>query len=282
MPTTPKNDRKNAVTRFCLAMEQHRRTTAGRVRSAKEMLDTFFPRTAEGATDKLFVHIPQEIRGPVISGWGIRGQKSALRDDDDKVRRVVEDALASSDIDENAFEEGLTSEILIDWIPLPEWWTFWRTGRLTGVAIQTALQTARDLALFDDKWFLENVEGRGGKLKGTDTLCDTLSKDQIVSWLRNMHQSGDGTPSGVVGAIGWEVILAKTAQDALLFSLDAFAKKVGLAAPPKPAAVEGLDFPSDMEPPSYDSSVSAASTSAALSEARAQMQSSIDEEKPRR
>ena len=28
---------------------------------------------------------------------------------------------------------------------------------------------------------LNNVQGRGGKLKGTDVVCDTLSKDQIVA-----------------------------------------------------------------------------------------------------
>jgi len=232
MAAAPKNDRKSAVTQFCLAMETHRRTAEGRVRSAREMLDVFFPRGgAEGAVDRVFLHIPKEVRGPIIAAWGIRGVKSALRDDDERVRRVVEDALASGDIDENAFEGGLTPEVFIDWIPLKDWWAFWRSGKLTGVAIQKALAVARDLALFDDRWFLENVDGRGGKLKGTDTLCDTLSKDQIVSWIKATHFSGDATPAGLVLALGWDVVLSKTAQDALLFSLDSFARKVGLAPP---------------------------------------------------
>ena len=34
-------------------------------------------------------------------------------------------------------------------------------------------EVARDLLLFDDRWFLLNLDGRGGKLKGTDTLCAT-------------------------------------------------------------------------------------------------------------
>lgn len=222
------NDRKNAVTRFCLAMEEHRRTEAGRVRTAREMVDFFFPRAQGTAEDRIFRHIPPEVRGPIVSGWGVRGAKSAVRDDDEKIRHVVCDALAAGDIDEAMFEEGVAAQILIDWAPLPEWWTFWRTGKLTGVAIQKALAVARELALFDDRWFLQNVEGRGGKLKGTDTLCDTLSKDQIVAWLRKVHESGDGSPAGLVNALGWETILSKTSQEALLFALDALARKIGL------------------------------------------------------
>ncbi len=277
MAGPPKNDRKNAVTKFCLAMETHRRTAEGRVRSAKEMLEVFFPRGAEGAVDRIFVHIPREVRGPIVSGWGIRGAKAALRDDDDRVRHVVEDALASGDIDENAFESGLAPDVVIDWLPLKDWWAFWRSGKLTGVAIQKALATARELALFDDKWFLENIDGRAGRLKGTDTLCDTLSKDQIVGWVRALHQSGDGSPAGLVAALGWEVVLTKTAQDALLFSLDAFARKVGLAPPAAAAGAPDWEPPST---PSYDSLYSTTgTTAAALSEARAAMLSSIEEEK---
>jgi hypothetical protein len=209
-------------------MEEHRRTDAGRVRTAREMLDFFFPRATSGAEDKIFVHIPPVVRGPIIAGWGIRGAKSAVRDTDEKVRQVVNDALAAGDVDEASFEQGIDAQTLIDWIPLGTWWTFWRTGKLTGVAIQEALATARDLGLFDERWFLQNVEGRGGKLKGTDTISDTLSKDQLVAWVRKLHESGDGSPAGVVAALGWEVLLSRTSQEALLFALDAFAAKAGL------------------------------------------------------
>lgn len=226
--TKPRNDRSQAVTKFCLAMEDHRRTEAGRVRTAREMVAWFFPYDESSATDKLFHHMPNEVRGPVLSTWGIRGGKAALKDDDAKVKSVIHDALVAGDIDEGTFEEGVTSQILVDWVPLPEWWSFWRQGKLTGVAIQKALATARELELIDDRWFLANVQGRGGKLKGTDVVCDTLSKDQIVAWVRKLHESGDGSPSGLVAALGWETILAKTAQEALLFALDAFAKKAGL------------------------------------------------------
>jgi hypothetical protein len=225
----PRNDRNQAVTKFCLSMEDHRRTEAGRVRTAKEFVAHFFPYDEAKAKDQLFLHMPNDTRGPVLAKWGIRGAKAALKDDDEKVKFVVHDALVAGDIDEAIFEEGITPEILVDWIVLAEWWSFWRHGRLTGVAIQKALATARELGLIDDKWFLNNVQGRGGKLKGTDVLCDTLSKDQIVAWVRKLHETGDGSPAGIIAAIGWETVLAKTAQDALLFALDQFARKAGLA-----------------------------------------------------
>jgi hypothetical protein len=284
-----RNDRTNAVTKFCLAMEEHRRTDAGRVRTAKEMLDVFFPRTADGAQDKVFLHIPQDVRGPVISNWGIRGPRSANRDTDEKTKQVVADALAAGDIDEAMFEQGLDAQTLVDWIPLTEWWAFWRTGKLTGVAVQKALAVGRELQLFDDRWFLENVEGRGGKLKGTDTLCDTLSKDQIIGWIRNVHRTGDGSPAGLVSALGWETVLAKTSQEALLFSLDALAKKIGLvSADERPGVAVPDGIPADLEPPSIPSMSSGVAdqslwsstgtTAAALSEARAQMMSQLEEE----
>lgn len=223
-----RNDRGDAVTKFCLAMEQHRRTEGGRVRTPREMLDFFFPRTASGAEDRIFIHMPAAVRGPIISAWGIRGSKSAVRDTDEKCRTVVFDALASGDIDEASFEAGVDAQVLVDWAPLEEWWQFWRTGKLTSQAIQKALAVARELGLFDDAWFLHNVEGRGGKLKGTDTVCDALSKEQITAWIRKVHESGDGSPAGLVAALGWETVLAKTPQDGLLFALDALALKAGL------------------------------------------------------
>jgi hypothetical protein len=250
----PRNDRDLAVTKFCRAMEDHRRTDAGRVRTAKEFVAQFFPYSEQKATDRLFLHMPNDVRGPVLAKWGIRGAKAALKDDDAKVQFVVHDALVAGDIDDGIFEEGITSEVLIDWIVLADWWKFWRHGKLTGVAIQKALATAREVGLIDDKWFLENIQGRGGKLRGTDVLCDTLSKDQIIAWLRKLHESGDASPAGIVAAIGWETILAKAAQDALLYALDQLARKVGLepapesskavAAPPSEKSSGGAPPPS--------------------------------------
>lgn len=231
----PTNDRAHPVTKFCLAMEVHRRTPEGRVRTEKDLVAHFFPHEGGEPDDRLFRHMPNEVRGPILTAWGIRGSNSARRDDDAKVRTVVHDALVAGDIDEAKFEEGVTPGLLVDWIALSDWWTFWRKGKLTGVAIRKALATARELGLIDDEWFFDHLEGRGGKLKGTDVVCDTLTKDQVVAWLKNVHASGDGSPAGLVAAIGWETVLSKTAEDALLFALDAFAKKAGLLADPEAA-----------------------------------------------
>ena len=263
---SPKNDRGHPVTRFCLAMEEHRRTPEGRVRSAKDLVVHFFPHGDDGPDDRLFRFMPNDVRGPVLSGWGIRGTKAALRDDDEKVRSVVFDALTAGDIDEAAFEEGITPQILIDWVSLSDWWTFWRKGKLTGVAIQNALATARALDLIDEEWFFENVEGRGGKLKGITVVCDTLSKDQVVAWLEKIHASGDGSPAGLAAAIGWETILQKTAEDALLFALDAFAKKAGLVAAPE-APIEQKALRQDEK----SEAAPAIEESPKLAEARAQL-----------
>ncbi|CAN5922280.1 hypothetical protein BH11MYX4_BH11MYX4_63620 [soil metagenome] len=242
MEPKPRNDPQNAVTKFCLAMEELRRTDGGRVKNAKDFVDYFFPYDESRATDQLFAHLPREVRAPVVAGWGIRGAKAALRDDDERIRSVVHDAILAGDIDAGVFEEGVTASIVTSWVPLGEWWFFWRSGKVSGVPAQKALATARELGLFDDRWFLENLEGRGGRLKGTDTIADTLSKEQIVAWVRGLHASGDGSPAGLVAALGWETILTKTAQEALLFALDALAKKIGLAKVALPE-VRGSEVP---------------------------------------
>jgi len=237
----PRNDRALALSAFCLEIEKHRRTAppaeGGRVRNAEAFLHFYFPRQGDGAaaTDRVFSHLPREVRGPILAGWKIRGLKAALRDDDDRVKTVVLDALEAGDLDSNMFEEGVGPDTLIDYVPLDEWWQFWRGTALPNAAVQKALATAHTMHLIDDKWFLESVEGRGGRLKGTDSICDTLTKDDVTGWIRGIHTSGDATPSGVVAARGWENVLAKTAPDALLATLDAFARKVHLAGTPSTA-----------------------------------------------
>jgi hypothetical protein len=247
----PRNDRALALSAFCLEIEKHRRTPEGRVRNAESFLQFYFPRNGSEATDRLFMHLPQEVRGPVLAGWRIRGLKAALRDDDERVKAVVLDALEAGDLDSAMFEEGVTADKLVDFAPLDEWWSFWRGSALPNAAVQKALATARAMHLVDDKWFLENVEGRGGKLKGTDAVCDTLTKDEISGWIRGVHASGDASPAGLVAARGWDSVLAKTAPDALLAALDAFAKKVHLvavSAAPKPLSRPPLDGFEGMPP----------------------------------
>ena len=241
----PRNDRALALSAFCLEIEKHRRTPEGRVRNAEAFLHFYFPRQGDGtaATDRLFVHLPREVRGPILAEWRIRGLKAALRDDDERVKAVVLDALEAGDLDATMFENGIAPETLIDYGPLDEWWGFWRGAALPNAAVQKALATARAMHLIDDKWFLENVEGRGGKTKGTDAVADTLTKDDVIGWIRGIHASGDASPAGVIAARGWENVLAKTSPEALLAALDAFARKVHLVSPPQSTAPKPLSSP---------------------------------------
>jgi hypothetical protein len=229
-----RNDLSAAVPKFCLALEENRRTADGRVRTSQEFLTAFFPHEEKTCTDRIFKHLPNEVRGPIIAAWGVRGIKSALRDNDEKVQSVIHDALVAGDIDHTAFEEGLGAETLVRWLPLGELWAFWRGGKLTKQAIQKALTVAYDLALFDARWFLDTVQAKNGTLKGTDVLADGLSKEDLVAWIKRIHEGGDGTPKGLVAALGWEKIAAKTRDEALVAVLDAVVTKVGLV-PPKDA-----------------------------------------------
>lgn len=162
---------------------------------------------------------------------------------------MVHDALVAGDVDHQAFEDGLTPETLVRWLPLADIWAFWRGGRLTKQAIQKAMATAYELYLFDARWFLETLSAKGGALKGTDVLSDGLSKDDLTQWVRRIHETGDGSPKGIVGALGWDKIVAKTSNDILVSALDAVVAKVGLVvAPAKDSSPKPLDV-SKAEPP---------------------------------
>jgi hypothetical protein len=231
MSTT--NDLSAAVPRFCLSLEEYRRTPEGRVRTSHELLATFFPHDETKCTDRLFRYLPRDVRGPIVAAWGIRGLKSALRDPDDKIQEVVHDALVAGDLDHAAFEEGLLPETLARWMPLADLWAFWRAGKLTKHAIHKALSVAYELHLFDARWFLEVVQARGGALKGTDVLADGLTKDELTQWIRRIHETGDATPNGLVGALGWDKIIAKTPNDVLVGVLDSVATRSGLLVAPR-------------------------------------------------
>lgn len=223
-----RNDLSAAVPKFCLALEEHRRTTDGRVRTSQEMLSTFFPHDDATCSDRILKYLPSDVRGPIIAAWGIRGIKAALRDSDDKVQSVVYDALVAGDIDHVAFEEGLAPETLVRWVPLADWWGFWRGGKLTKQAIHKALSTAYELYLFDARWFLDTIAAKGGALKSTDVLADGLTKEDLTGWIRRIHETGDGSPKGIVASLGWDKIVAKTMNDVLISVLDAMVAKVGL------------------------------------------------------
>jgi hypothetical protein len=226
-----RNDLSAAVPKFCLALEEYRRTPDGRVRTSQDFVTSFFPHDDKGCTDRVFKHIPNEVRGPIVAAWGIRGVKAALRDTDDKIKEVVHDALLAGDVDHVAFEEGLAPETLVRWLPLSDVWSFWRAGKLSKQAISKALTTAYDLFLFDARWFLETLQGKSGAVKGTDVLAEGLTKDELIAWIKRIHETGDGSPKGIVAALGWEKIVAKTPNDSLIAVLDAMVSKVGLTIP---------------------------------------------------
>jgi hypothetical protein len=223
-----RNDLSAAVPKFCLALEEHRRTPDGRVRTSQELVTSFFPHDDKTCTDRIFKYIPNDSRGPIIAAWGIRGIKAALRDNDEKIQSVVHDALVAGDVDHSAFEEGLAAETLVRWVPLGDLWSFWRGGKLTKQAIHKALSTAYELYLFDARWFLDTIQAKGGAIKGTDVLADGLEKADLSAWIRRVHETGDGTPKGLVSALGWDKIVAKTANEVLIAVLDAMVAKVGL------------------------------------------------------
>jgi hypothetical protein len=172
--------------------------------------------------------MPREVRGPVLAAWGIRGAKAAVRDDDDKVQSVVHDALVAGDIDHGAFEEGLSPELIVGWVAPPSLWGFWRGGKPTKPSIEKALVTGYELGLFDAKWLFCTLESGGGKLRGTDVLAAGLTKADLTAWVGRVHESGDGTPRGLLEALGWETVVSRTSNDVLIAVLDALAAKVGL------------------------------------------------------
>jgi hypothetical protein len=219
------------LAKFCLALEEYRRTPEGRVRGEREFLAHFFAHDASQAKDLVFLHMPAEVRAPIVSGWKIRGPKMALRDDDARIKEAVHDALVSGDIDAATFETGLPPEILMRWVPLHDWWSFWRGGSLSERAILKALSTAYDLGLFDAAWFLSTLElpAPGGEPKrGIEVLAEGLSKADLTDWVRTLHRSGDGSPKGMVASLGWEKIVRHTRSTVLIAVLDALASKTGL------------------------------------------------------
>ncbi|MEO8878075.1 MAG: hypothetical protein ABI461_20960 [Polyangiaceae bacterium] len=241
MATSPGNAHTAAspptaeLRRYCLALEELRRTPEGRVRNSEELVASFFPHDGDIVADQLFRYMPNETRAGIISGWKIRGPKAALRDDDAKVEEVVHDALLAGDLDATAFESGVTAEILIQSVPLTEWWIFWRTGKLSAAILVRALLIARDQKLLAASWFLENVSG-DGEAHGIDVFAPKLSKDDLATWVRQIAATGNATSEGVVNALGWEKILATLSVSSLLLLMDGLIRRIGLS----------LDLPADL------------------------------------
>lgn len=224
----PTNDLNAAVTKFCLYLEKDRRTPEGRIRSEHDFRQHFFPYDETSARDRVLKFMPREVRGPIIASWGIRGHKAAMRDDDARVRSVVHDAFVAGDIDDTTFEEGISADLIIGWAELADWWKFYRGGKHSKYSIQRALEIGYDLGLFDAKWFFDILESGGGKLHGTDVLVEGMSKTELADWIKKIHESGDGSPRGMLTALGWSTLVAKTSNAVLLSAIDAFAAKNSL------------------------------------------------------
>jgi hypothetical protein len=223
--------------RFCLALEEYRRTPEGRVRDSQEFLLSFFPHDGDIVADQVFRYISRETRAKIISGWKIRGPKAALRDDDAKVEEVVHDSLRSGDLDHVMFEEGISPEVLINSVPLTEWWIFWRTGKLSSSILTHALLVARDQKLLGATWFLDHVMATDGDARGIDVFASKLSKEDLTAWVRKIASTANATPDGIVDALGWEKILGSLPVSSLMILLDGLITRIGLS----------LHLPTDLE-----------------------------------
>jgi hypothetical protein len=237
--TAPKeNDLAAGLPKLCLALEQDRRTPEGRIRSPQEFREHYFRYDEGSSTDLIFNRLPGNVRGPILSAWGIRGPRMAVNDSDEKVQSVVHDAFLAGDIDDALFEQGLDAELVVRWTDAADWWKFWRGGALGKHAIQKALEVSYELKLFDARWFFDALGGGGGKARGTELLSEGLSKSDLTEWIKNVHQSGDGSPKGLLAALGWSTIVARTRDELLTMVLDAFAVKAGMAATPNGRGAE--------------------------------------------
>ncbi len=215
--------------RFCLALEEYRRTPEGRVRTSAELVSSFFPHDGDIVADQIFRYMPKETRGPILSGWKIRGPKTALRDDDDKVEAVVHDSFRSGDLTPDMFEAAITPELLINAVPLTEWWIFWRTGKLTPQILVHALLVARDQKLLSAGWFLDHVMASEGDARGIDVFASKLSKEDLTTWIREISKSGNASSEGIVAALGWEKILSTLPVSSLMILIDGLITRIGLS-----------------------------------------------------
>src|SRR6266536_339210 len=221
------NDLRAPLSKFCLWLESDRRTEAGRILSATECREHFFWYDAVCASDRIMTRLPREVRASILTGWGIRGKRTALRDDDQRVCAALHDAFLADDVDDQLFEEGISAETLIEWSDLADWWSFWRSGRHTTHSLTLAFEAASDLGLIDLQWFLGAMESLDGTQRGIDVVTSDMSHEELGDWIRNIHRLGDGSPMGLIETIGWPLLVATTPAPVLLSVLDAFATKVG-------------------------------------------------------
>src|SRR6266540_1655155 len=241
------NDLSVPLSKFCLWLESDRRTEAGRILSATECREHFFWYDAAYASDRIMRRLPREVRASILTAWGIRGKRTALRDDDERVCAALHDAFLAGDVDDQLFEDGISAETLIEWVDLADWWSFWRSGRHTTHSLTLAFEAASDLGLIDLPWFLDAMESLDGTLRGIDVVTSAMSHEELGDWIRCIHRFGDASAIGLLEAIGWPLLVAKTPAPVLLSILDAFATKVGFVRLRSSSIhpVQELDVPVD-------------------------------------
>src|SRR5205085_1095366 len=73
-----------------------------------------------------------------------------------------------------------------------------------------------------------NAGAHASAKRGVDVLAEGLSKSDLTEWVRGVHASGDGSPRGLVAALGWERVVRHTRAPLLVAVLDRWAVKAGL------------------------------------------------------
>jgi len=89
-------------------------------------------------------------------------------------------------------------------------------------------------------------------------LVEGMSKTELADWIKKIHESGDGSPRGLLNALGWPTLVAKTSNAVLLSAMDAFAQKNGLVKDKFKAdegEPDGTRGSSSSQPPPRQSSV---------------------------
>src|SRR5207249_1573223 len=99
--------------------------------------------------------------------------------------------------------------------------------------------------------FFDVLESGGGKLHGTVVLVEGMSKTELADWIKKIHESGDGSPKGLLAALGWPTLVAKTSNAVLLSAIDSFAQKNSLVKDRFKADDEDIDRTASGTPPSH-------------------------------
>ena len=253
MDKAAKNDPAAAVPKFCLALEEHRRTNDGRVRTSQEMLATFFTHDDKACSDRICSSTCRRRARSDHCRVGYSGVKAALRDNDEQ------DPAASS----STHSSPATS---ITW-----------PSRTASPPNDHSLGPARRLVGILARWQAHEASPSQGPRNRIRTLSlrrplvprDDQARERRAQGHRRPRRRLDERRSHAVGpkdprdrrrlaqgpgvSLGWDKIVAKTANDVLVAVLDAMVAKVGLVARQSPTARRArLDRPKHGPSPKAD------------------------------